>query len=115
MMVLLIDFDLALRPLELLARQAFADEGIGVRPDLLDGLGKEVRLNIGALHDGIGDLVFSVLRPELLDEALIVGGGHRLEVAHRGVMAGSIIAAHCDVFLLGPLAASLLMLVENSA
>src|SRR5882724_4401466 len=73
-MVLLVDLDLALRRLELLARQAFLDQPvrIGTALQLFERLREEVGLEVCGFQDGVRHLVLPVLALERLDEPLVL-------------------------------------------
>src|SRR5882724_3709186 len=102
-MVLLVDLDLALRRLELLARQAFLDQGVrvGTALQLFQRLREEVCLEIGGLHDRVRYLVLPVLALERLDEPLVLRVLEALEVVERGVVTDGVLRAHRLDLLLG--------------
>src|SRR5919109_1505694 len=70
--VLLVDLHRALRRREFLARQSFVDQGVGVGARLLDRLGEQIGLEVGRLHDRVGDVLVAELRLVALDEGLVL-------------------------------------------
>ena len=99
-MVLFVDLDLALRGLELLTRQAFEDESVGIGANLLDRLGEEEGLEIGCFHNRVRDRILAVLPLEVADKALVLRRLRALEVVERGIVAKSVLRAHRLDFLL---------------